>query len=147
MTRTKTHDGFTTAERDAMKDRAKELKSAKATMDPEAEVLAKIAEMNDSDRAIGEKIHALVKANAPQLTPKLWYGMPAYAKNGKVVCFFQPAAKFQARFAMLGFSDEATLDDGDVWPTYYAVKQLTPADEKKVAAIVKKAVGRRRTGP
>jgi len=140
MSRTKTYDGFTTAERDAMKDRAKELKSARATVDPEAEVLAKIANLNDSDRAIGEKIHAIVTANAPQLTPRLWYGMPAYAKNGKVVCFFQPAAKFKARFAMLGFSDEATLDDGDVWPTYYAVKQLTPADEKKIAAIMKNAV-------
>ena len=140
MSRTKTYDGFTTAERDAMKDRAKELKSARATVDPEAEVLAKIANLNDSDRAIGEKIHAIVTANAPQLTPRLWYGMPAYAKNGKVVCFFQPAAKFKARFAMLGFSDEATLDDGNVWPTYYAVKQLTPADEKKIAAIMKNAV-------
>ena len=141
MTRTKTYDGFTTAERDAMKERAKELKSAGTTVALEGELLAKIAEMNDSDRAIGEKIHAIVKANAPQLTSRLWYGMPAYAKDGKVVCFFQPAAKFKSRFAMLGFSDEAVLDDGNVWPTYYAVKQLSPADEKKVAAIVKVAVG------
>lgn len=137
MTRSTTYDGFTTAERDAMKERAKELKSAPAT----AEVLAKIADMNDSDRAIGERIHAIVTATAPQLTPRLWYGMPAYARNGKVLCFFQPAAKFKSRFAMLGFSDEAALDDGDVWPTYYAVKQLSPADEERVAAIVRTAAG------
>jgi len=139
MATTKSYDGFTADEISAMKDRAKELK--KKAVDPEIEVLEKLAEMDESDRAIGEKIHAIVKASAPELTPRLWYGMPAYARDGKVVCFYQPAAKFKARFAMLGFSDEATLDDGNVWPTYFAIKQLTAADEKKLAAVVKKAVG------
>ncbi|MEV6965066.1 DUF1801 domain-containing protein [Hamadaea sp. NPDC051192] len=136
------YDGFTEAERSAMKDRAKELKARGAKgpkVDPEIEVLEKLAEMDPSDRAIGEKIHAIIKANAPMLTPKTWYGMPAYARDGKIVCHFQPAAKFKTRYAMLGFSDQANLDDGDFWPAYYAITQLTPADEKKIAAIVERA--------
>ncbi|MCP2327128.1 uncharacterized protein YdhG (YjbR/CyaY superfamily) [Hamadaea flava] len=141
-TKAASYDGFTEAERSAMKDRAKELKARGAKgpkVDPEAEVLAKIAELDPSDRAIAEKIHAIIKANAPMLTPKTWYGMPAYARDGKIVCHFQPAAKFKTRYAMLGFSDQANLDDGDLWPAYYAITQLTPADEQKIAAIVERA--------
>lgn len=134
----KSYEGFTEEERDAMKERARELKSAGA--DTEAEVLAKIAEMPDADRAMAERIHALVKANAPELTPRLYYGMPAYAKSGKVICFFQPAAKFKARYATLGFNDSANLDEGSLWPTAFGLKKLTKADETKVAALVKKAV-------
>ena len=137
------HEGFTEDERGAMKDRAKELKSTArrgAKADTEPEVLAKIAEMSDSDRAIAERLHAIVKANAPVLTPKLWYGMPAYARDGKVVCFFQSAAKFKTRYATLGFSDEANLDDGTMWAAYFALTELTPADEDRIAALVKQAV-------
>jgi uncharacterized protein YdhG (YjbR/CyaY superfamily) len=138
------HTGFTDAERDAMKERAKELKasarkSAKAA-DAEGEVLAKIAEMSDSDRAIASRLHAVIKANAPVLTPKLWYGMPAYARDGKIVCFFQCAAKFKTRYGMLGFSDEARLDDGSMWPAYYALTELTADDEARIGALVKQAV-------
>lgn len=135
--------GFTSEERAAMKERARELKAqARATKgDAEAEVLAKIAEMTGSDRAMAERLHALVKANAPTLAPKLWYGMPAYAKNGKVVCFFQAAQKFKARYATLGFSDEARLDDGAFWPTSFALADLTPDVEARVAALVREAAG------
>ena len=130
---------FTEEERDAMKTRARELKADTAKADGEGDTLAKIAEMAPSDRAIAERLHALVKATAPSLSSKLWYGMPAYAKNGKIVCFFQPAQKFKTRYATLGFSDQANLDDGAMWPTSYALKELTAAGEKKIAALVKKA--------
>ena len=133
---------FSDDERDAMKERAKEQKAeAKraADADTEAEVLAKIAEMVESDQAIGERIHALVKANAPELTARLWYGQPAYAKDGKVVLFFQAAQKFKTRYATLGFSDEARLDDGTMWPTSFALKMLTAADEARIGALVKQA--------
>jgi len=139
------YEGFTEEERDAMKERAKELKAASrrgprgAKADEEATVLAKIAEMPEPDRAIAERLHAIVKANAPGLAPKLWYGMPAYAKDGKVLCFFQPASKFKARYATLGFNDVANLDDGTMWPTAFGLTKLTAADEKKIAALVKKA--------
>lgn len=138
---------FTAEEKAAMQDRAKEQKSearrgAKgAQVDPEQEVLAKIAELSPTDRAMAERIHAIVKANAPQLTPKLWYGMPAYARDGKVVCHFQSAGKFKTRYATLGFSDEAKLDDGTMWPNAFALPKLTPADEAKIGALVKKAAG------
>jgi uncharacterized protein YdhG (YjbR/CyaY superfamily) len=137
------HEGFTTEERGAMKDRAKEVRSATrrgAKADTEPEVLAKIAEMSGSDRTIAERLHAVIKANAPMLTPKLWYGMPAYARDGKVVCFFQSAAKFKTRYATLGFSDEANLDDGTMWASYFALTDLTPADEARIGALVKQAV-------
>jgi uncharacterized protein YdhG (YjbR/CyaY superfamily) len=138
------YEGFTDEERGAMKDRAKELKSAarRASSGPkadESDVLAKIAEMADSDRAMAERIHAVIKASAPELTSTLWYGMPAYAKNGKIVCFFQPAQKFKARYATLGFNDPANLDDGTMWPTSYALTELTDADEAKIAKLVQKA--------
>ncbi|MET7422624.1 DUF1801 domain-containing protein [Dactylosporangium sp. NPDC005555] len=136
------YDGFSTEERGAMKDRAKELRSTArrgAKADAEGEVLAKIAEMSDSDRALAGRLHAIVKDSAPTLTPKLWYGMPAYARDGKVVCFFQSAAKFKTRYAVLGFSDEAALDDGTMWPTYFALTTLTAADEARIAALLKQA--------
>src|SRR4051812_30380336 len=132
--------GFTAEERAAMKERARELKAERGKADGEAEVLAKIAEMTEADRAMAERIHAIVKANAPELSPKTWYGMPAYAKDGKVVCFFQSAQKFKSRYATLGFSDNAHLDQGAMWPTSFAVKDLTAAEEKKIGALVKKAV-------
>jgi uncharacterized protein YdhG (YjbR/CyaY superfamily) len=136
--------GFTAEERAAMKERAKELKAEeRASKDRaagERDVLAKIAEMPEPDRAMAERLHALVTASAPELSPKTWYGMPAYAKNGKVVCFFQSADKFKSRYATLGFSDEANLDDGALWPTSFALKKLTAVEEKKIAALVKKAV-------
>jgi uncharacterized protein YdhG (YjbR/CyaY superfamily) len=128
--------GFTDEERAAMKERAKELKAEAA----EGDVLAKIAEMPEPDRAMGMRLHAIIKASAPGLTPKTWYGMPAYAKDGKVVCFFQSADKFKSRYATLGFSDEANLDEGSMWPTSFALKELTAADEATIAALVKKAV-------
>ena len=138
-------DGFTEEERSAIKERAKEVRGAKgkgaAKADPEAEVLAKIAEMEAPDRAMAERLHAVITTSGPDLTPRLWYGMPAYAKDGKVVCFFQSAEKFKSRYATLGFNDVASLDDGDMWPTAFAVTELTAAVEKKVAALVKKAVG------
>ncbi|MET8450859.1 iron chaperone [Streptomyces sp. NPDC005209] len=140
------YDGFTDEERDAMKARAQELKTAArrgsraAKADTEGEVLAKIAEMPEADRVLAERIHGIVKASAPQLTPKLWYGMPAYAKNGKVVCFFQSAQKFKSRYATLGFSDQANLDDGAMWPTAFAVRELTPADEARIGELIKRAV-------
>jgi uncharacterized protein YdhG (YjbR/CyaY superfamily) len=138
-------DGFTAEERAAMKERAQELKAARrgsrAKQDGESEVLAKIAEMPERDRALAERIHAIVKANAPELTPKTWYGMPAYARDGKVVCFFQAASKFNTRYATLGFNDSAHLDDGTMWPTAFALTTLTADDEKRIAALVKKAAG------
>jgi uncharacterized protein YdhG (YjbR/CyaY superfamily) len=134
---TKSYEGFTEAERGAMKDRAKELKAGAK----ESEVLAKIAEMTGDDRKLGERVHELIRAAAPGLTPKLWYGMPAYARDGKVVCFFQSAAKFKSRYAMLGFSDEARLDDGDLWATYFAVTALTAETETRLSDLVKRAAG------
>jgi uncharacterized protein YdhG (YjbR/CyaY superfamily) len=127
---------FTAEERAAMKERAQELKAEAG----ESDVLAKIAEMADADRVMAERLHALIKAGAPALSPKTWYGMPAYAKDGDVVCFFQPAQKFKARYATLGFNDKATLDDGAMWPTAFALVEWTPAVEKKIGALVKKAV-------
>jgi uncharacterized protein YdhG (YjbR/CyaY superfamily) len=136
----KTSKGFTAAEKAAMKERAQELKAEARKADGEKAVLAKIAEMKGSDRALAERLHAIVKASAPGLTPKTWYGMPAYARDGKVVCFFQDAAKFDSRYATFGFSDQAKLDKGAMWPTSFALTELTAADEKKIAALVKKAV-------
>jgi uncharacterized protein YdhG (YjbR/CyaY superfamily) len=133
---------FTAEERDAMKERAREMKSERSgKADGESEVLAKIASMREPDRSLGKKIHAIVKASAPSLTPRLWYGMPAYARDGKVVCFFQDAQKFKARYATLGFSDQARLDDGAVWPTSFGLKELTAADEAAIGALIRRAVG------
>jgi uncharacterized protein YdhG (YjbR/CyaY superfamily) len=142
----KKFEGFTDEERGAMKERAKELKaearrgkrSAKA--DGESDVLAKIAEMAEPDRVMAERLHNVIKANAPTLSPRLWYGMPAYAKDGKVVCYFQPAEKFKERYATFGFNDPANLDEGAMWPTSFALLKLTTADEKRIGALVKKAV-------
>jgi len=133
--------GFTAAERAAMKERAQELKAEARKADGESALLAKIAEMPKADRDLAERVHAIVKANAPNLMPKTWYGMPAYAKGDKVVCFFQSADKFKSRYATFGFSDQANLDDGAMWPTSFALQKLTAADEKRIAALVKKAVG------
>src|ERR687884_206665 len=135
---TTTSKGFTAEERAAMKERARELKAGKA--DGESAVLAKIAEMPEPDRAKGERLHAIVKASAPALSPRTWYGMPAYAKDGKVVCFFQSAQKFNTRYATFGFSDKANLDEGDMWPTAFALKKLTAADEARIGTLVKRAV-------
>jgi len=145
----KTSDGFTAEERAAMKERAQELKASarrgaradKAAQD-EAAVLAEIAEMQDADRDMAERIHTVIRASAPDLAPKLWYGMPAYAKDGKVVCFFQSAQKFNARYATFGFNDTAHLDDGTMWPTAYALKGLTSADGTRIGELVKQAVTR-----
>ena len=131
---------FTDEERAAMRERAQELKAAAGKADEESAVLAKIAAMQAPDRTMGERLHALVKRSAPGLSPKLWYGMPAYAKDDKVVCFFQGAQKFKTRYATLGFSDKATLDEGNMWPTAFALKELTAADEARIGALVKKAV-------
>ena len=131
--------GFTDEERGAMKARLQELK-ADDEADGESAVLAKIAEMPEPDRAMGERLHAIIKASAPALSPRLWYGMPAYAKDGKVVCFFQCAQKFKTRYATLGFNDAANLDDGAMWPVAFALKELTAAEEARIAALVKKAV-------
>jgi uncharacterized protein YdhG (YjbR/CyaY superfamily) len=133
--------GFTDEERAAMKERAQELKAEARRADGESAVLAKIAEMQGPDRAMAKRLHAIIKASAPDLSPKTWYGMPAYAKDGKVVCFFQSAEKFKSRYATFGFSDEANLDEGAMWPTSFALKELTPAEEARVGALVKKAVG------
>ena len=138
--RIKKPNGFSDEERAAMKERAQELKAAARKADGESAVLAKIAEMPASDRAMAKRLHAIIKASAPTLSPKTWYGMPAYAKDGKVVCFFQSAQKFKSRYATLGFSDKANLDEGAMWPTDFALKELTAAEEKKIAALVKKAV-------
>jgi uncharacterized protein YdhG (YjbR/CyaY superfamily) len=138
-------DGFTDAERQAMKERAEELKAAKrrgsrASKDGEADLLAKVAEMPDADRVMAERLHALIKETAPELSSRTWYGMPAYSKDGKVLCFFQGAAKFEARYATLGFNDTANLDEGAMWPTSFALKQLTAKEESTIRALVKKAV-------
>ena len=130
--------GFTAEEKAAMRERAKEAKAGKA--DGESDVLAKIAEMEEPDRAMAERVHAVVMASAPGLTPRTWYGMPAYAKDGKVVCFFQNAQKFKARYATFGFNDTANLDEGAMWPTAFALKELTAAEEATISALVKKAV-------
>jgi uncharacterized protein YdhG (YjbR/CyaY superfamily) len=136
----KTSKGFTAEERAAMRERAKELKAEANRADGERALLAKVAEMPPSDRTMAKRIHAVIKATAPALEPKTWYGMPAYAKDGTIVCFFQSADKFKARYATLGFNDAANLDDGVMWPTSFALKKLTAAEEKKIAALVKKAV-------
>jgi uncharacterized protein YdhG (YjbR/CyaY superfamily) len=138
--------GFTDEELAAMKERAQELKAEARrgprakTADGEGEVLAKIAEMPERDRALAERVHAIVKASAPSLSPRTWYGMPAYAKDGNVVCFFQSAHKFKTRYATFGFSDKANLDEGSVWPVTFALKELTAADEVRIGALVKRAV-------
>ena len=142
----KTFEGFTAEERAAMKEHAQELKADARRgprgkkADQESAVLAKIAEMSEPDRAMAERLHAVITASAPALSPKLWYGMPAYAKDGKVVCFFQPAEKFKSRYATFGFNDDANLDEGAMWPTSFALTELTAADEARIAALVKKAV-------
>jgi uncharacterized protein YdhG (YjbR/CyaY superfamily) len=142
----KTFEGFTDEERAAMKERAQELKAEArrgpraGKADGEGAVLAKLAELPEPDRAMGERLHAVIKASAPALSPKLWYGMPAYAKDGKVVCFFQPAQKFNERYATFGFSDRANLDEGAMWPTSFALKELTAAEEARIGALVKKAM-------
>ena len=142
----KASSGFTEEERAAMKERAQELKTAARRgrradkADGESDVLAKIAEMPEPDRTMAERLHAVIKASAPALSPRLWYGMPAYAKDGKVVCFFQSAQKFKTRYATFGFSDKANLDEGDMWPTAFALKQLTAAEEARIGALVKRAV-------
>jgi uncharacterized protein YdhG (YjbR/CyaY superfamily) len=138
-------DTFTTEERAAIKERAKELreqpKRGKAKADPEGEQLAKIAELAEPDRVIAERLHALVKEHAPTLTPKLWYGMPGWARDGKILCFFQPAAKFKTRYGTLGFNDNASLDDGTLWPVAYALAELTTANEKKLVELLRRAAG------
>jgi uncharacterized protein YdhG (YjbR/CyaY superfamily) len=136
----KPSQGFTAEERAAMRERAKELKAEATKADGEKILLAKIAEMPPADRAMATRIHAIVKANAPSLSPKTWYGMPAYSKDGDVLCFFQSAEKFKARYATFGFTDKANLDDSAMWPTSFALKKLSTADEAKIAALVKKAV-------
>jgi hypothetical protein len=142
----KTSKGFTDEERAAMKEHAQELKaearrgSRADKADGESAVLAKIAAMPEPDRAMGKRLHAIIKASAPTLSPKTWYGMPAYARDGKVVCFFQSAQKFKTRYATLGFSDEANLDEGAMWPVAFALKELTATEEAKIGALVKKAV-------
>ena len=143
----KTVEGFTHEERAAMRDRAEELKTAQrrgqrgGKADGEGDVLAKIAEMTGQDRVLAELVHAIVRASAPGLSPRTWYGMPAYAKDGNVVCFFQSAQKFKSRYAMLGFSDKANLDEGTMWPTYYALTEPTPDVEARITALIKTAVG------
>jgi uncharacterized protein YdhG (YjbR/CyaY superfamily) len=136
----KKFEGFTDEERAAMKERARELKAAAGKADGERAVLAKIAEMPEPDRAMAKRLHAIIKASAPALSPKTWYGMPAYAKDGKVVCYFTAASKFNSRYATFGFNDAANLDDGTMWPTSFALTELTAADEARIGALVKKAV-------
>ena len=139
----KASKGFSDEERAAMRERAKEARAAAAGEEEggEAAVFAKLAEMTAADRAMGERLHKIIMASAPDLSPRLWYGMPAYAKDGKVVCHFQCAQKFKTRYATLGFSDKASLDEGNVWPTAFALKELTAADEARIGALVKRAVG------
>ena len=132
--------GFTAEERAAMKERVQELKAEKSKADGETDLLAKIAAMSEPDRTMAKRLHAIIKANAPALASKTWYGMPAYAKDDKVVCFFQSAQKFKTRYATFGFSDKANLDEGRLWPTAFALKELTAADEARIGALVKKAV-------
>jgi uncharacterized protein YdhG (YjbR/CyaY superfamily) len=140
----KQSDGFTDEERAAMKERAKELKAEaranKSRADGESDLLAKIAEMPEEERALAMRLHAIIIASAPVLVPKTWYGMPAYTKDGKIVCFFQSAHKFNSRYATLGFNDAANLDDGAMWPTSFALKELTVAEEERISALVKQAV-------
>ena len=140
----KVSKGFTDEERAAMRERALERKAAArrgpGKADGESDVLAKIADMPEPDRALAERLHALIKSRAPDLSPRTWYGMPAYAMDGKVVCFFQSAHKFKSRYATLGFSDKANLDKGDMWPTSFALRELTAAEEKKIGALLKRAV-------
>ena len=142
----KTYEGFTAEERDAMKQRAKELKAGArrgpraAKADGEGEVLAKIAEMQEPDRVMAERLHAVIKASVPGISPRLWYGMPAYAQGSNMICFFQPAQKFKTRYATLGFSDKANLDEGTMWPNAYALTELTAADEARISELVKRAV-------
>ena len=142
----KSYEGFTDEERAAMKERAQELKmtarrgSRAAKEDGESAVLAKIAEMPEPDRTMAQRLHAIIKTSATALSPRLWYGMPAYANNGEVVCYFQSAQKFKTRYATFGFSDKANLDEGDVWPTAFALKKLTSADEARIGVLVKKAL-------
>jgi uncharacterized protein YdhG (YjbR/CyaY superfamily) len=136
----KTFKGFTAEERAAMKDRARELKAAADKADEESAVLAKISEMREPDRAMAKRLHAIIKASAPALSPKTWYGMPAYAKDGKIVCFFRDRQKFKERYAMFGFNDTANLDEGAMWPVAFALTKLTAADEARIGALVKKAV-------
>jgi hypothetical protein len=132
--------GFTAEERAAMKERAQELKAAAGKAEAESAVLAKIAEMTEPDRTMAKRLHAIIKASAPDLSPKTWYGMPAYAKDDKIVCFFKPAEKFKTRYATFGFEETANLDEGAMWPTSFALTKLTSADEAKIGALVKKAV-------
>ena len=136
----KTSKGFTAEERAAMKERARELKAEALKADGESAVLAKIAEMPKKDRSMATRLHAIIKQSAPDVSPKTWYGMPAYAKDGKIVCFFQSADKFNARYATLGFNDAANLDDGAMWPTSFALKELTDAEAATIATLVQKAV-------
>ena len=144
--RRQTYEGFTAEERAAMKQRAKELKAARrrspraAQPDGDSAVLAKIAEMTEPDRDMGQRVHAVIMASAPDLSPRLWYGMPAYAKDGKIVCHFQPAQKFKTRYATLGFSDQANLDEGTIWPVAFALAELTAADEARIGELVQRAV-------
>jgi uncharacterized protein YdhG (YjbR/CyaY superfamily) len=141
------YEGFTGEERDAMKERAKELKASARRgsradlQDGDSAVMEKIAELSEPDRVMGERIHAIIMASASSLTPRLWYGMPAYAKDGKIVCHFQPAQKFKTRYPTLNFSDQARLDDGAMWPVAFALMDMTAADEAKIAALVKRAIG------
>ena len=134
-------EAFNAEERAAMKERAKEAKAARAGTDGEQDVLDKISEMSNGDRALAQAIHDIVRKNAPELTPRTWYGQPAYAKDGKIVCFYQPAQKFKSRYATLGFNDPAQLDEGTMWPTAFALTELTAADEKRIGELVKKAAG------
>ena len=136
----KRYEGFTDEEKAAMMDRVQEQKIAARKADGERDLLAKIAEMPEPDRALGKRVHAIIKESLPSLSPRLWYGMPAYAKDGKVVCFYQAAQKFKTRYATFGFSDKAQLDEGGMWPVAFALKDLTAAEEAKISALVKKAV-------
>ena len=140
-TATKAPDGFTSEERAAMKERAREMKAAGTRAEGLNDLLAKIAEMPEPDRSLAERVHAIVMASAPELSPKTWYGMPAYAKDGKNICFFQAASKFKVRYATFGLQPDANVDDGTMWPIAYALADLTAADEARIAGLVKKAVG------
>ena len=143
-TTAKASRGFDEGERAAMKERAQELKASRSgsrgKADGESDALAKIAEMQAADRAMAERLHAIIKASAPSLAPKTWYGMPAYAKDGKIICFFQPAQKFKSRYATLGFNEDAKLDEGSMWPTAFALTALTAAEEARITALLQKAV-------
>ena len=136
----KSSKGFTAEEKAAMRERAKELKASASRAEGERDVLTKIAAMKAPDRVMAERLHAIIKASAPALVPRTWYGMPAYAKDDQVVCFFRDAQKFKTRYATLGFSDEANLDEGNMWPTDFALKEMTAAEEARIAALVKRAV-------